>query len=75
MRMSILSIFHCIRTIRNEKLLNFTKPGNPGYALQKTHDKIFEALRLDASVLEEGGIQKVLDFVETPEEDEREDGK
>ena len=44
--------FHC-RTIRHNKLLNFTKPGFPGVKFKNHFEKMIKGLTLPKSVKEE----------------------
>ena len=45
-----------LRALRNAKLLNFAKPGNPGAKFKAHYEKMNKTLSLPKAVLEELGI-------------------
>lgn len=58
-RMSIFYYFlkiHPFRVIRNNKLINFTKPGNPGTKFKNHFEKMIKSLSLPKAAREELGI-------------------
>ncbi len=58
LRMSNSKIYITIshRGIRNQKLLNFTKPGNPGVKFKNHFEKMLKALSLPKAAKDELGI-------------------
>ena len=45
------------RINRNQKLINFTKPGNPGVKFKNHYEKMIKALTLPKAAKDELGIQ------------------